>query len=249
MSRESPGQAGSPEGEVEDDLERALARWGRPGPGGLPDLDGLRASLDLALAEERGLGAFLRSRGTPLRLVAVGLTLAAAAVAMGLGAGRLDMASYPLWRLWLGLSVMAVCFVVSVGLALWPLSRRAPAPRLVTSVLVLAPLLLSGLYLLPASHDHAASLPLTGEPGVLARALPCFGWGLIMALIAVAVLRLFDRGGSRAALLLASASGLAANLLLLLHCSVSEPQHMLIGHLGVLLVVLAGARLMQGARR
>ncbi|HEX6243625.1 MAG TPA: hypothetical protein VFZ61_22080 [Polyangiales bacterium] len=244
MSGDASRQGGSPA--AQDELGRELARWAAAGEVQVPDLDALRSSLDAALAEERGLGAFLRSRTTPLRLVVAGVLLLAAMGAVWLLAARVDQELYPMWRLLLGLGFMLVAFFASVGLALWPLSRPAPRPRLVSTVLALAPVLLAGLYLMPAAHaDHPASLQQPGTAALLVRASPCFGVGVLIALLSVWGLRRLDRGGTRVALLLATASGVAANILLLLHCPMTAPAHMLLGHLGVMLVFVAGTWLAQ----
>ena len=121
---------------------------------------------------------------------------------------------------------------------------------MVAAVLGLAPLLLAGLYLMPVAHtDPLASAQPQGAGAVLLRALPCLGVGMSIALIGSIALRAFDRGGSRALVLLASAGGVAANLLLLLHCPLTAPAHLLLGHLGVLLLVVAGALLLARTAR
>jgi hypothetical protein len=245
MSRESLERATAP-AEPQDELERALSHWGRPGEGGAPDLTALRAGLDAELARERGWRAYLRSRATPVRVTAAGLWLLGAATATGLLGARVDMRLYPRWRLVLGLSVMLVGFLISVALALRPLSRPALRGSVVRTTLMSVPFALAALYAMPAAHrDHPASLQQPGALALLLRALPCLGVGTLIALLAIMALRGLDRGGSRATLLLASAGGVAANMLLLLHCSMTAPMHMVLGHLGVVLLVLAGAWLAQ----
>jgi hypothetical protein len=56
-----------------------------------------------------------------------------------------------------------------------------------------------------------------------------------------AVLRGLDRGGTRRLPLMAACAGLAANLMLQLHCAVTAPTHLMLGHLGVVVVCFAAA--------
>ena len=139
---------------------------------------------------------------------------------------------------------------MSVGLALRPLSRPALDSRAVARALGWVTLVLAGLYVMPAAHtDHPASLQQPGAWAVVLRALPCLVVGAMIALGAVLALLAFDRGGSRRAVLLAGAGSIAANLLLLLHCPMTAPVHMLVGHLGVLVLVVAAALVAQSIDR
>lgn len=228
-----------PETEPEEALSAELARWVRPDAVSVPDLNDLRLSLDAELAKERCPSAFLRSRSTPLRVLLLGVGLLILALLTLLLRGRVDLAVYPLPRMLLLLTAMAVWFFGSTWLALWPLSRPALPAAVLKAFIAFGPLLLLGLYSLPAAHtDHPASLQAPGVAALLLRAVPCLVFGAAIAAGTYSLLRAFDRGGSRASLLMASAGGLAANLLLQLHCPVTAPEHMLVGHLGSALSVL-----------
>ena len=72
-------------------------------------------------------------------------------------------------------------------------------------------------------------------------ALRCLLIGSAVAAGMYAVLRGLDRGGSRRLLLMAACAGLAANLMLQLHCPKTAPLHLLLGHLGVVGVCFAAA--------
>ncbi|MEZ4287065.1 MAG: NrsF family protein [Polyangiales bacterium] len=75
--------------------------------------------------------------------------------------------------------------------------------------------------------------------------IACFGFGIAMAVPIFAVLRLVDRGTPLGNVLGAVASGVAAILLLQLHCPLASRDHLLFGHGSVLaafLVVVLGLR-------
>lgn len=246
-SGDKPGEDAA-KAEPDEALSAELARWVRPDAMSAPDLNDLRLSLDTELAKERGPSAFLRSRSTPLRVLLLGVTLLGLALLTLLLRGRADLAVYPLPRMLLLVALMALWFLASAWLALWPLSRPALPSGLLKGFIAFGPVLLLMLYSLPAAHtDHVASLQPPGTVALLLRALPCLAFGAVIAAGTYSLLRAFDRGGQRANLLMASAGGLAANLLLQLHCPVTAPEHMLVGHLGAALAVL-GAVWLTGRR-
>jgi hypothetical protein len=238
-------QGGEDPGDASDEvLSAELARWVRPDAVSAPDLSEMRLSLDAELLKERGPSAFLRSRSTPTRVAGVGLSLLLLALLTLLFRARVDLAVYPLPRMLLLLSVMALWFLGSAWLALWPLAWPEPPAALRKTLIAFGPVVLLALYSLPVAHtDHPASLQAEGGTALLLRALPCLGIGLVLAAGVYFLLRAFDRGGNRANLLMASAGGISANLLLQLHCSVTAPAHMLLGHLGVALIVLGAVAL------
>ena len=128
-------------------------------------------------------------------------------------------------------------------LALRPLSR-APLPHWAHRTAIAGALLgLGVVYALPAAHeDHPASQVAQGLAPLFAGALRCLVVGLVLSVVVYALLRALDRGGASRALLAAACSGFAANFALQLHCPVTMPVHMLLGHLGVaLLFVLVAA--------
>jgi hypothetical protein len=101
----------------------------------------------------------------------------------------------------------------------------------------------------PAHTVHPASLHAEGWPALLQRATPCLAIGLAIGALFYGVLALLDRGGSYRAPAMAVASGLAANLALQLHCPVTAPLHMVVGHLGVALLLVAAALFLRGRSR
>lgn len=227
-----------------------LPRWAAGAAPALPDFEQLRAALEQDIAAERGPRAWLRSRSTPQRLAIVAATVALLAVGTLLASARPDLAVYPLGRMLLLLLALAALIALEAALSLWPLHWPAPPRWLARGAILAAPLGLLALYLLPAAHvDHPASLQAPGMRGLLARALPCLAVGSVVALAGYLLLRALDRGGVRRALLMAASGGLAANLLLQLHCPVTAPEHMLVGHLGVSLLLLGVVALVERALR
>jgi hypothetical protein len=225
-----------------------LPRWAAEAAPPLPDLEQLRAALEQDIARERGLGAWLRSRSTPVRLTIAGLAVALLGVGTALFAGRADLSVYPLGRMVLLLVAIAALIACEVTLSLWPMHRPAPPRWLARSAIAAAPLALLALYSLPAAHsNHPALLQESGASELFVHALPCLTVGSLVALAGFLLLRSLDRGGAARALSMAASGGLAANLLLQLHCSITAPEHMLVGHLGVILLMLAAIALVERA--
>jgi hypothetical protein len=209
-----------------------------------PDLNELFAGLERQLARERGARAWLRSRSTGVRLALCAASLALLVAGVALAWARPDLAVYPVFRLGAGALVIVVILAVQLALALRPLSRPPLSAWVAPAAIAAALVALLALYGLPAAHlAHPASFQAPGWQALIARALPCLAFGLVFALASYALLRLLDRGGTdptRRALLAAAYGGLVANLLLMLHCPVTAPAHLMLGHLGVAVLLLLG---------
>jgi hypothetical protein len=212
----------------------------------LPDLSALSAELERAIASEQGPRAALRSLSTPRRCLYAFLPLCFLAALTLLIRPRLDLAVYPAARMALVLVVVGALVLASLVLALWSLAWR-PIPSFLRKALVASgPLALLALYSLPAAHsEHPASVSAEGTGALMMRALPCLLIGSAVAGAAFLLLRTFDRGATRVSLLFATCAGLYANFLLQLHCSVTAPAHMLLGHLGVALLAFVWVALLE----
>jgi hypothetical protein len=243
--RANEAQAGGDEARARELLHA------QPEPVALPDLSALEAELEREIAAEQGVRADLRALSTPRRYLSVLLPLCLLAGVTLLVRPRLDLAVYPAGRMALVLGVVGSLLLSSLLLALWSLAWRPLPEALRKLAVLLAPLSLFVLYVLPPAHAaHPASVQAEGMSALIARALPCLMIGSVVAASAFAFLRAFDRGATRAGWLFAACAGLYANLLLQLHCSVTAPAHMLLGHLGVaLLALLAVAVLGRSHRR
>jgi hypothetical protein len=238
-------------GDEEAALESDLARMLEQTEGRAPGLDALFDRLSAQMADERGLVAFLRSCSTPTRISIAAATIFALALLMLFVFVRPDIAVYPKTRMVVVLLLVGALLAFSVGLSLRPMQLPA-LPSWVAPGFALASMLaLLGLHSLPAAHlSHPASLVYGAGPGAqLLRATPCVMIGLWVGVPIYLLLVALDRGGSGRSLAHAVTAALAANLLLQLCCPVTAPVHMLIGHLGVALLLLAGCGLLFRAAR
>ncbi len=217
-----------------------------PEPLDLPDFTALEAELEREIAAEHGVRAGLRALSTPRRVLLVLLPLCSLAGITLLVRPRLDLAVYPSTRMALVLGVVSALVLLSLLLALWSLAWR-PLPETVRKLgVALAPIALLVLYALPPAHTaHPASLQAEGLTALFLHALPCLLIGSAVAASTFFLVRAFDRGGTRASSLFAACAGLYANLLLQLHCSVTAPAHMLLGHLGVAVLALLAVALVR----
>lgn len=204
------------------------------------DIAALETRVKALLAEERGLLATLRSlrtRHRTLLVLVVSVSVTAGALALR---PRADLAHYPALRMAL---TLAVLFALTAS-ASWRLLRPLHLPRPRRSVSLL--LALAGvsmpffLSVIPLGHvGHPAG---EGAEFVLGCAR-CVGFGGLLGLpvlvLAFAVRRA-DVDGAAIAALAGVAAGLTGNLILQVHCSITDPAHLLGGH-ALLLIILAGA--------
>ncbi len=107
-----------------------------------------------------------------------------------------------------------------------------------------------GLALVPMATGQPIGGP---ELPFAAGALGCFIWGQTLALPILALGLMIERGGSDLAgrlLSIGGVAGLAGNLYLELHCPIAQPDHLVLGHVTVLLVTLSiGGMIAVVARR
>jgi hypothetical protein len=198
------------------------------------DLDGVYAALHADFARERGPRGWLRERATVVRgLAAVGLVALLCAV-VAFGFARPDLDSYPLPRMALSVSAIASLMIVCLVLALRPLQRPALPPWAASAAVGGSLLVLAALYLVAPFEAQSAAL----DAGALRAALACMAVGLLLGVPVYGALLLLDRGGSQRALPMAIAAGLAANLVLHIHCPSAEPTHLMLGHFGAAALLL-----------
>lgn len=229
----------------EAELGRALASLeGAP----QPELSKVMARVEESVARDTGAGAWLSSRATPTRLmIGVGLPIGIA-IWILVAKARPDLALYPIGRL--AAIVVAYSLLVGAALrhALSPLQRTAPAPWVrpaLTFAVIALPFVVA---ILPAAHTgHPASLEGGGDDFVR-RALACFGFGTALSLPVLVLWALLDRqkqGSAPLAALVAAGAGLVGVLSLELHCPITRPPHLLLGHASVaiaLTLIYTGVR-------
>lgn len=205
------------------------------------DLETMAAALrqDLEREESTWFGK-LRSLATPQRLTLVLMVMLALIVYVWLGPRRADIAEYPARRMLLVLTTLGIVGLGGLSLALESLSERPrPTPRLAYFLFGLA--LPTALAALPAAHvAHPASTQGLGAD-LMPRALACLLWGTAIALPVILLLRGLDRfegGHSGRSALIAVVGGLFGNIALQLHCPLTGPAHLLLGHATVSGLVL-----------
>lgn len=200
--------------------------------------DSIWEQVEHDLRNEGGIGEWLRSRRSAVR-VAMGLASVSLLVIVIAARPRHDQ--YPALHLTALSMLFAAGIFVGVAETLAPLSRPLSSKR--TQALALALLLTPASYAVASQwlhHEAAGSVPL------IHSAWSCFRSGVVIALLAFLLLRWLDRASpvaaSRRQLVLAlAAAGLVGNLALLLHCSVADPAHILLGHasLGIAMAACA----------
>ncbi len=210
-------------------------------------LAALESRVEADLARETGALAWLRSRGRPARLAVVGTVLALDAALVLAWRPRPDLGELTHGRLAVTLGCLGALLVLAAWHAMRPL-YVAPAPGWAPATLVaLAVLAPVALGVLPGG-------PAVAPPTFLGPAAGCLALGAMLGGALLVIARALDRGGTTAltgAFLAAAAAGLAGNVLLCLHCPVNDPAHVVVGHAGVVVVLLAGCAIIaaSGGRR
>jgi len=213
--------------------------------GGSGDLEALFEKVQGSVDRDQGAIGWLKSRSTPKRIAAA-LTVPAVLVAFQLLTKlRPDISVYPVGRMTLEVVALLVGTVGATVMALRPLQRaHRPAFTWAWLALVLAvPFLMAATG--PAHLAYPASLEGVGDD-FWRRAMACFGYGVAMAAPAWVALALFDRQSSRAGtvvLIAGAVSGLVGNFVLHVHCPLTDPTHLLVGHatVGIALLPIAAA--------
>jgi hypothetical protein len=241
MSPPTERPTASPRG-AEPALDRELPRALQEVQGPLPAPDDLFATIEQDVRRERGLAAWLRSLSTPARLAIAFGASSALLVAAYAWFVRPDLAVYPVGRMLAVILVAGGAVAASLLLALRPSHRPPPPSWAAPASAGLGLLGLVVVYMQPALPElDPAHAPASGLESALHQAAPCLGIGLLIAFALYALWSLLDRGGARRGLAAAAAAGLTANLALQLHCPITAPAHLLLGHLSVALVILAVA--------
>ncbi len=202
----------------------------------------LFSSIESAVAKERGVAAWLRSRPTKTRvLLAFSAVLALAAFNL-FASSRADLAVYPMLRLLVEVALFAAVIGSSVSIALDALHAPSRPASHRAGLVVFAVAMPFVLTMLPQAHTlHPAALQGAGAD-FGKRAIACFVMGIGYALPVLLLLRGLDRGQHRASLTVALAAvgaGAAAQLGMHLHCAITFPTHLLLGHATMTLALLA----------
>lgn len=187
------------------------------------------AAVSSAIAAERGLRAFLRSRSTRTRWL-LALSLPALLLLRELLGQRVPWRSLTAPRLFVAALLVGLLALVARS-ALRPLHSERSA-RLGSALAWFAWCLPCVLWFAPEAR--ASSDEWTGSFAL--RSVACFGYGSALAAPSFALLWALDRGAHvpfRVLALGAGVVGLVANLILLLHCPITNRAHLAAGHLSI----------------
>lgn len=203
-------------------------------------LSKLLTRTERAIADERGLLAWLRSRSSAQRrLFGFCVALAPALAQLAL-ARRCDLGSYPFPRLLLVFGLYAGALVLAERTILFPLHRPLRTrQRAAVTVLALAlPFVVAASA--PAYVD-ADALSTAAQGPFLYQAWICMRYGAMLSLPAIVLVLAMDRQPGRSRGLATALAGLGAligNLTLLLHCPNEDPAHQWLGHAAIGLLLL-----------
>ncbi len=184
------------------------------------------------IERERGLRAYLRSRPTWMRW-ALTLSVALLLLTRELRHRRVPWADLGTPKVLVGVSLLGLLgLVVRAALRPLPIARRSA--RLRRALATVAWCLPCVLWLAPEAHPGPE---LTGS--FAWRSLGCFAYGSAFSAPVFALLWTLDRGMHvpyRVLSLAAGALALVANLILMLHCPITNGAHLLAGHFSIGLV-------------
>lgn len=202
-----------------------------------PDLDALFHDLREQVRSAASPVARIREQPAWRRRL-FGLALALTIV-VGAGVSKLrpDIGDYPPLLLAAYLVSLSVLLCLAIHIGLRPV-HQLELPRVARAGLLLTVVAATvTLAVVPGMHAHAIAPP---APWALTSHVPaCLGYGFLVGIPVYAALRLLARD-SAGRLMAAAAAGLVGNLALELHCPVGGPQHLVLGHVGVLVVYLTG---------
>ena len=191
-----------------------------------------------AIQGEAGVIGWLRSRSTRTRLTIVGLVILATVLCVLQFSVRPDLAEAGT-RVSIATLIYGCALLGVLSVAFRPLHLPGWPTTLARFFLALGLGGTLGLALVPLLTGQPISGP---QIPFAAGALGCFIWGQTLALPILALGLLIERGGSDLAgrlLGIGGAAGLAGNLYLECHCPVARSDHLIMGHVTVLLVTLS----------
>jgi len=205
----------------------------------------LFALVERDLGQEVGLRARLRALPLRVRVAALSGVAVALFLFQFLRKPRADFAGYSPGLFWGVAFGLAFAFIVGV----LTLLRGANAPlgaagrgRAAAVVLLVVPALLA--LLAPLGAESLESATAWGNPS------SCFSYGAALVVPVVLLYWLFERRDAvplRALVVAGAVAGLAANLLLHVHCGSAHPGHLLLGHASIGLVWALALRLVWGS--
>jgi hypothetical protein len=210
--------------------------------GATSELEELFQGVQAKVANEKGVMAWARSRSTTTRLLVAASSVAALVALSAVGIPRTRFAPIPVERFVVVFGALAVLAAILLRVGLRPAHAPAPPDRSILVAIAAGLLLPIATALLPAgAHPFDHYVQYTKTQAMVG----CFVIGAFTGVLVVLVLRALDRHAhdSRPAGVLAAVTGgVAGNLALELHCPVTAPAHLLLGHatVGLMLVLAYG---------
>ncbi len=193
--------------------------------------------LQEAIERENGLVGWLRSRRTGTRLAIMIVPILATVLWVLRFSVRPDLTEVGI-RISVATLIYGCALLGVLSVAFRPLHMPGWPTNLARFFLALGLGGTLGLALVPLATGQPISGP---EIPFAAGALGCFIWGQTLALPILALGLLIERRGSDLAgrlLGIGGAAGLAGNLYLECHCPIARSDHLIMGHVTVLLVTL-----------
>lgn len=215
-----------------------------PSPSPAPPADAdARAAVLAAVDADRGAIARLRAWPTPTRIAVAAAVCLVVPLAVGLATPRPDLAHYPRARLVAELlaSLITAGFAIATWLA--PLHRPQSIRRRLAAIVATIAAAAILVSLPEAHHAHPRSLGGLGAE-LLPKALGCFVFGSACALPAWFGLRWLARDGDRPgarATLAAVGAAVVGMVAVFLHCPIVAHAHLWLGHMMVMVPLLAWA--------
>jgi hypothetical protein len=186
------------------------------------------------LESERGVAARLRSLPGPWRWLLVAAVASATTAASLSMTPRPDLELYPSGRM----AVVLVALFALTAAACWrllrPIHRPPLSPAVDYAMLIVSAALPTIVAVSPMDHVGA---PAGDGAAFIIACTKCMSFGAVFGLpvmlLAVAARRA-NVGGPAVAALAGVAAGLTGNLVLQVHCPITEPGHVLLGHAAML---------------
>lgn len=202
------------------------------------------AAVQTAVHREHGVAARLRNLPSGLRLFAAVAWAALLVTLTTMATPRSAFGPVPIERITIVLTVLAALLALSLRLGLRPLQSRPP-PRGLLLVSSLTGMFVPALFAALPSGVHVESV---AHVSAVRATVGCFLIGAVAGGLLIAGLRALDRGAHRSlgsALLAGAAGGLLGNAALELHCPITAPAHLFLGHVTVGVALLAGYALIE----
>jgi hypothetical protein len=205
--------------------------------GEAPAVEGATRSALMESVQSRALLRRFRSWSTGQQFaLQAGLSLIVSLVVLG-AMRRVDFPSYPAARMGIALLLLTIAGAGALRVAMRPLHISGVSPGVRAMALLIAALIPLGLALMPDAHTGEL-LHIHGGKEMWIAALKCLLFGLFTGAPLLLASWLVSHTGLRTTgrlLMAALGAVVLGNFTLQLHCPITEPLHLVLGHAGVIL--------------